>query len=244
MYRPSGWIPAFAGMTKMVDRTPDYDADAARVFDCLKDGGIAIVHMDVAYAIMSGTEEALRRVYAAKQRSFGRPSGVVANLRTHDEIQILSPEAKRIVRAVTGDHDLPLSVIAPYREDHPLMQRITPFLRGMCTKDGTVNFLLNSSPLRDRIAELSLDAGLPLMASSANRSQQGTKYRAEDIEPEVRAVADVIVDYGPAKYLQEGYAYSSTQIDFRSMTLVREGVCFAEIARILHDQFGIELKRG
>ena len=36
--------------------SPDYDADAARVFECLQDGGIAIVHMDVAYAIMSGTE--------------------------------------------------------------------------------------------------------------------------------------------------------------------------------------------
>ena len=36
---------------------PDYDADAERVFDRLQAGGIAIVHMDVAYAIMSGTEE-------------------------------------------------------------------------------------------------------------------------------------------------------------------------------------------
>ena len=50
--------------------SPDYDADAARVFECLQDGGIAIVHMDVAYAIMSGTEDALRRVYAAKARSY------------------------------------------------------------------------------------------------------------------------------------------------------------------------------
>ena len=48
-------------------------------------------------------------------------------------------------------------------------------------------------PAARRIAELSLEANFPLMASSANRSQQGTKYRAEDIEPEVRAVADVLM---------------------------------------------------
>lgn len=221
----------------------DYQKDGDRVFDCLKSGGIAIVHMDVAYAIMSGTEDALRRVYAAKQRSVDRPSGVVANMRTHDEVQILSPAAKRIVRAITDEHDLPLSVIAPFRADHPLMTQITPFLMGMATKDNTVNFLLNSSPLRDRIAERSLEENFPLMASSANRSQNGTKYRAEDIEPEVRAVADIIIDYGPAKYLQQGYAYSSTQIDFRDMSLVREGVCFAEIEAILRDEFEIRLTR-
>ena len=175
-------------MTRKLGRNamPDYDADAERVFDCLQAGGIAIVHMDVAYAIMSGTEEALRRVYAAKQRSVGRPSGVVANHRTHSEIQIVDEGARRVIDAVTKTHDLPLSVIAPFREEHSLMRKITPFLMGMSTKAGTVNFLLNASPLRDRIAELSLEANFPLMASSANRSQQGTKYRAEDIEPEVR----------------------------------------------------------
>ena len=114
----------------------------------------------------------------------------------------------------------------------------------MSTKNKTVNFLLNSSPLRDRIAELSLNANFPLMASSANQSKRGTKYRAEDIEPEVRAVAEVIIDYGPSKYLQRGYAYSSTQIDFRDMTLVREGVCFAEIEAILNKEFDINLKRN
>jgi tRNA A37 threonylcarbamoyladenosine synthetase subunit TsaC/SUA5/YrdC len=222
--------------------SPDYDADAARVFECLQDGGIAIVHMDVAYAIMSGTEDALRRVYAAKARSYDRPSGVVANHRTHREIQIVSEEASRIIDAVTVRHDLPMSVIAPYRKAHPLMSAIPPFLTGMSTKDDTVNFLLNASPLRGRIAELSLEANFPLMASSANRSQQGTKYRAQDIEAEVRDVADVIIDYGPSKYLQEGYAYSSTQIDFRTYTVVRKGVCYDRIAAIFMDEFGIELR--
>ena len=79
---------------------PDYEADAARVFDCLKASGIAIVHMDVAYAIMSGTEDALRRVYAAKERSFDRPSGIVANQNTHSEIQIVDKLEKRLGKPV------------------------------------------------------------------------------------------------------------------------------------------------
>ena len=55
-------------------------------------------------------------------------------------------------------------------------------------------------------------------------------------------MADVIIDYGPSKYLQEGYAYSSTQIDFRTYTVVRKGVCYDRIAAIFMDEFGIELR--
>ena len=64
----------------------------------------------------------------------------------------MSEEASRIIDAVTVRHDLPMSVIAPYRKAHPLMSAIPPFLTGMSTKDDTVNFLLNASPLRGRIA--------------------------------------------------------------------------------------------
>ncbi len=120
----------------------DYALDAQRVFDCLQQGGIAIVHMTVAYAIVSGTEDALRRVYKAKRRSLDKPSGVVANLRTHDAVQILDDDAKRMVRAIVDKHDLPLSVIAPYRTDHPLMKPLTSFLTGLATKD-----CLTSAPM-------------------------------------------------------------------------------------------------
>ena len=94
------------------------------------------------------------------------------------EIQIVDEGARRVIDAVTKTHDLPLSVIAPFREEHSLMRKITPFLMGMSTKAGTVNFLLNASPLRDRIAELSLEANFPLMASSANRSHSIPKAAA------------------------------------------------------------------
>jgi tRNA A37 threonylcarbamoyladenosine synthetase subunit TsaC/SUA5/YrdC len=229
-----------------IDPTRDYESDALRVFECLQNGGIAIVYMDVAYAIMSGTEDALRRVYAAKKRSLDKASGVVANLQTHDEVQILDDEKRHIVRTIVEKHDLPLSVIAPYKQDHPLMQPLTPFLTGIATKDHTVNFLLNSGMLRDHISALSLKHHFPLIASSANLSHHGTKYRAEDIEPEVRAAADIIIDYGPALYRDAGLSgehnLSSTQIDFRTMRLVRKGICYEPICMVLKDEFGISLK--
>jgi tRNA A37 threonylcarbamoyladenosine synthetase subunit TsaC/SUA5/YrdC len=227
------------------DPTRDYDSDAACVFDCLKGGGIAIVHMDVAYAVMSGTEEALRNVYAAKRRSFDKASGIVANHRTHDEIHLLPDEKKEIISTITDKHDLPISVIAPFRTSHPLIKELTPFLFNIATRNGTVNFLLNASPLREKIAAHSLEHNFPLIASSANVSQRGTKYTADTIEAEVLSAADIIIDYGPASYMDQGneadFPLSSTQIDFQNMRIVRRGICFDRIEECLRNEYGITL---
>jgi tRNA A37 threonylcarbamoyladenosine synthetase subunit TsaC/SUA5/YrdC len=44
--------------------------DVDRVFKVLLDGGVAIIHLDVAYAVLGRTEESVRRIYSAKGRSF------------------------------------------------------------------------------------------------------------------------------------------------------------------------------
>ena len=48
----------------------NYLKDAKNVFNILKNGGIAIVYMRNAYAIISGTDKALKKVYKSKKRDF------------------------------------------------------------------------------------------------------------------------------------------------------------------------------
>lgn len=227
---PRGAIPSEALMRE----------DAQRVFESVAAGGVAIVPYDVSYAILCASDDALRRVYAAKARSMDRASGVTGSFAIHDAVHDLPPEKRRMARAVAVDHDLPLSVIAPYRADHPFMRRLSPFMLQMATRDGTVNFLLNAGRLRDFVAELSWQHQLPILGSSANASLKGTKYLATDIEPEVLACADIVIDYGPSRHRQDR-SLSSTQIDFRTMKVVRYGICFDEIAQVLREEFGVEL---
>ena len=75
----------------------DYLKDARRVYDVLKKGGIAIVYMRNAYAIMSGTIMLFKKLYR-KKRNLNRPSGLVANARTHERLHILSKEKKNIIK--------------------------------------------------------------------------------------------------------------------------------------------------
>ncbi|WP_043161582.1 Sua5/YciO/YrdC/YwlC family protein [Bradyrhizobium sp. Ai1a-2] len=227
-------------MTPTSDRF-DVQADADRVYDVLRSGGVAIVPYDLSYAIQCAGDDALRRVYAAKNRSYDRASGVCGSYVVHEAVHVMSETGRRIVRSITQDHDLPLSVVAPFREDHPFMKALTPFLFGMATRDGTVNFLLNGGELRDRIVAHAWRDNFPFVGSSANRSLAGTKYRVEDIEQEVRDAADIIIDYGTSRW-EHPNGLSSTQIDFRTMKVIRWGLAFDRIRDIIIDEFGIELE--
>ena len=96
--------------------------------------------------------------------------------------------------------------------------------------------------LRNALADIAVANGVICVGSSANVSLTGTKFRLEDIEPELRAIADVEIDYGLCAY-HNPQGLSSTMIDFSTMRVQRAGVCYERIAAILRDEFGVALKR-
>ena len=216
---------------------------AQQVFDTLCKGGMAVTHLDVAYAIMARSEASVRRMYAAKGRSLSRPTGIVGNLEAHDALHVMDQHKRDIVRAVTVTHNLPLSVIAPFRSDHPFLSNLDPFVLNNANKDGTLNLLLNAGVLRNAIAQLSWRAGTPLVGTSANVSLTGSKFRAEDIEPEIIDASDIVVDYGQSKY-HNPEGRSSTMIDFRDFSMVRRGVCFEAIVRVMREEFDVVLTQA
>ncbi|WP_203076239.1 Sua5/YciO/YrdC/YwlC family protein [Falsiroseomonas ponticola] len=222
-----------------MDRQLDIEADARRAFDAIRRGGIAILPMDVGYSLIGSGEAALKRIFDTKRRAPSKLNAMVGDQAIHREIHLLDTRSRAIVDAIVQDHGLPLGLIAPGRMDHPLLQALSPEMLARSTKDGTVLMLLNAGAFEEAIGRLSLRHGVPLFGSSANLSLSGTKFRVEDIEPEVLAIADVVIDYGLRKW--HFYRQSSTLIDIRTVTATRKGSCFDVIADILARQFGITL---
>jgi tRNA A37 threonylcarbamoyladenosine synthetase subunit TsaC/SUA5/YrdC len=220
----------------------DVAADARRVFEIVCTGGVAVVHLDVGYAVLARTAQAVRRIYAAKHRSFDKPTGIVGNRWLHRELHQLPPDRLAMIDAVTIDHDLPLAVIAPFRRDHPLLDAMDPFVLANAVKDDSLNILLNAGELRNGIADLAVAAGRLFVGSSANTSLKGSRYAVEEIEPEVISIADIVIDYGRARYATPD-RLSSTMIDFSNFRVQRAGVCFNEIAAVLSAEFDINLQR-
>ena len=67
--------------------------------------------------------------------------------------------------------------------------------------------------------------------------------RLADIEPEVRGVASLALDYGVSRYAT-GLGLSSTIIDFRDFSVVRVGHEFAKLEEAFKCRFGITLGRS
>lgn len=217
----------------------DIKADARRAFDIVKQGGIAIFPVDVGYTMVGGSKDALKRVFNTKQRGAHKRNALICDLQTQRELHILDQRGWDMVDAITRDYNLPLGPIAPYRIDHPLIRKLDPQSLEESTVGGTLAMLVNAGPFHAEICRLSREEVHPLFGSSANLTGTGTKFRVEDIQPELRAVADVIVDYGLRKY--HTYRRSATLINFATLEVVRIGSCYELVADVLKRHFAVDL---
>jgi tRNA A37 threonylcarbamoyladenosine synthetase subunit TsaC/SUA5/YrdC len=217
------------------------ERDVAALLDTLEAGGVGIAPLDVAYAILATTPAGLERIFAAKQRSWDKPSGLFADWRTSRELHLMDAARHDMVRSLVEEERVPFSVVAPFRTDHKLVAAADPFVIRRSTKAGTMDMLLNAGPFHDALAAASRARGMLVFGSSANRSLSGSKYRYEDIDEAVRAAADIHVDYGVSRYANPD-GLSSTIIDFRDFTVVRAGVCFERLRDAFKTRFGVALK--
>jgi len=146
-----------------------------------------------------------------------------------------------IVDAVINKHDLPFSVVAPFRQDHPMIQGFDPFVMKNSTKAGTLDMLLNAGGLHDELIKLSIEHQFAVVGSSANISLTGSKFRLADVDAPVFEAADVTIDGGTCKY-QNPDGRSSTIIDLSNFKTIRVGVCYDKICDVIREGFDVDLK--
>ena len=215
--------------------------DAVRVFRTIQNGGVAIFPVSVGYAIVGHAEEAIQRCYTAKQRSFDKPCGNFGDWELFNEMLVCSDKARELVRVMIQDNDLPFSVVAPFREDHPVVQSMPPFTLKNATKAGTMDLLMNAGPLHNEIARLARENQFNVSGSSANVSLTGSKFRLEDVQDQVRSIADIQIDYGLVPY-HNPEGLGSTIVDLTNFRTIRVGCVYDHIADIALERCDIDLK--
>lgn len=215
--------------------------DAARIFETVRGGGVAIFAVSVGYAIVGHEEESVQRMYRAKARPFSKPCGNFCDWRLFTEAIRVPDRARDVVSAVIHDRNLPFSIVAPFDPTHPVIRSLPPFALANATLAGTMDMLLNAGPLHDEIARLARENSYAVIGSSANRSGAGSKFRFGDIEAEVAAAADLAIDYGLTPFHNEK-GLGSSIVDLISWRTVRVGAAYDEICRILLEGFDIDLR--
>ncbi|KAI1391659.1 uncharacterized protein F4822DRAFT_397405 [Hypoxylon trugodes] len=178
---------------------PDVQADALRVFEVLKTGGIAICPADVGYAVMATHAKSLEKIFLTKQRGAHKRHAGIGSYAIHKEVHIMDPVHQEIVDHLSQDLDIPVGVIARYRRDHPVVKNIDPVTMEACDVNGSLSLLVNAGAFQDALTSLTFAEHIPLLGSSANVSGTGTKYQVEDINKELIDIADIVIDYGLLK---------------------------------------------
>jgi tRNA A37 threonylcarbamoyladenosine synthetase subunit TsaC/SUA5/YrdC len=218
----------------------ELQGDVARLFGAMAEGGIGIVPLDVAYAVVATMPDGIRRIFDAKRRSYDKPSGMFGNWRLSRDIHLMDEQRHAMVREIIEQERIPFSVVAPYRADHPLFAAVDPFVMRNSSKSGTLDMLLNAGQFHDAIAEGSAARGIAVFGSSANLSLTGSKYRYRDIDAPIRDAAAIHFDYGQSKYAHKD-GLSSTIIDFTTFSVIRVGHCFDRLKGAFATRFGITL---
>ncbi len=160
------------------DVTPAAISDAAAR---IRDGGTVIYPTETCYGIGcdATNEEAVERIYDIKQRPRAKKLTVIVDsLTTAEQYCHLSEQERAVCEAFMPG---PLTLVAEKRENVPDLLN-TDFA-----------FRIPGNRTARSLAE---EAGVPVVATSANLSGTGGKYRVEDIAAEVVNAVDVVLDGG------------------------------------------------
>ena len=217
----------------------DIPGDARRAIDIIKKGGIALVPNDTGYAMCGASMDPLKKIYDTKRRGSHKRNAMAGDLETQRDLMTLGRREQSMVEALVVDHDLPIGVIGTFRADHPLLGKLDDDAVKASTAVGTIGMLLNAGPFHKELTRLSREEVVPLFGSSANLTGTGTKFRVEDVQPELRKIADITIDYGLRRY--HLYRRAGTLINFSTMEVIRIGACYELIAGVLKRWFDVDL---
>ncbi|KAJ5182390.1 hypothetical protein N7492_000006 [Penicillium capsulatum] len=211
---------------------PNAKRDAAEAFAILQAGGTIIAPMDVGYTVMSASVEGIEKLFAAKKRQPGHTLGVIGTYASHLQLHDLPPEKYNITRTLTEELGMTIGVIAKIKDS---ARQLLPCL-DQVTKNNTLGIAISEGPFQRELGRLNDENHQLVIGSSANVTGQGQKFVVSDIEPEILAAADLIVDYGRQKWSLYGRA--GTVIDVENERVLRIGANYEGIREKLTAWFG------
>lgn len=203
--------------------------DAARIYETLRGGGLALVPLDVGYGLVAMEEPAVARIYELKGRPLSKPCVTVANARILDAVALpIDGEIRDWIDQMTRVS--PLAVVAHLDPASRLLGSLPPYVRTQATHDGTIALFHSAGAVVQRLAELALADGRLVVGSSANLSGTGNHIALAEVPSSIRSAVDLVIDHGPARYGEEARG-ATTILSLTTGTFQRKGVSFAMIER-------------
>ena len=180
---------------------------------CISVGGVAIFPADTVYGLATepDSREAVDRLYRLKGRVPDKPSAVMF-FQVEAALAALSELEPRTRKAVESLLPGPVTLLVPNpAHRYPLACGDEPDKLGIRV------------PRLEGALEPLASARWPVLQSSANRAGQPDARRIEDIDPGVRAGADLVLDAGALPGTPSTVVDLSAWEEGGTVELVREG---------------------
>ncbi len=207
----------------IIDSTVNLPYAIRETHAALKQGGVAVVPFNVAYALVGQTPAAIQRIFELKGRPpekscvvLGNPDifRELAHPKNHGKIGFTKP-----VGLVTRINVSSLFI---------------PLLSDTVRVRDTVAIFLNMGEFGEPLAAMAFEQGGLVFGSSANRSGNGNHFHFSNVEREIVDHATISINGGATAFSTlrpDGKGVGSTILDLEKGIVVRDGLECAEIVR-------------
>jgi len=188
-----------------------------KVYSVMDKEGLALIKLDVAYALVGMTPKSIRKIFQLKRRSRERLCVVLGNSKVFKEI--INPELHHYIDGFT----YPVGLLGKVNKKSDYFQLIPEEI----IHNDRIAVFINMGELGDELASYAYSKGRLVFGSSANITDAGNHYKLNDVESEIRKGVDFEVDLGSTKYQElrpDGRGYSSAMIDLDNDIMFRRGL--------------------
>ena len=182
--------------------------DITKIVDILKKGGVVVIPTDTTYGIVcdATNEEAVRKIYKLKGRDYHKPMIVLMNsIKMLEEYtSLVNPLERELINTY-----LPGELTIILNKNNLIPNIVTS------GKDTLGIRIPNNKDLIDIINKL----GTPIVATSANLSNQKEITNINMLDNSIKSNVDYIYDIG---YVNKG-ASTIIKVDQNTINILREG---------------------
>lgn len=194
--------------------------ETQEILTVLQQGGVALVPFDVGYALLGGSQGAVDKIFALKQRAREKPC-----------VTLGTPD---IFRELTGSKRS--GRVSHFTYPVGLVERVNHYslfyasIPSGVLVDEHIAVFLNMGTLADSLARTAFMSCSFIYGSSANISGSGNRYTLAAVEEPIRKGVDYTVE-GSVQYqsMMHGKGLGATILDLENRTVVRSGLCYNEV---------------
>jgi len=170
---------------RIVDPTPQNIQAAA---DALLDGQLVVIPTETVYGLAAdaGNLAAVQAVFAAKGRPADNP--LIVHIGSNEWMEDLAVEVPAVARTL-AERFWPGPLTLVLKKKALVLPEVT----------GGLDTVAVRMPAHPVALELIRSAGIPLAAPSANQFTNLSPTRAQNVDPEIAARAEMVLDGGPCE---------------------------------------------